>query len=214
MPTVVVAPRVAPKRLTLHAVRKCNCQPPARSVGSKAMVATNESPRGRLLDSGRDGDAGVRNWASILDPQTRKQALETSLSPVLAGPVALMPDAHLGKGATVGSVIVTEGAILPAAVGVDIGCGMIAALTNRRLKDLEHPQQILRDIRRGVPAGFDWHKPATPTARRWVEEHPIPHVKTLSRAISAIGGWESNWAPWVAETTSLRSLRMNSTGSG
>ena len=187
MPTVVAAPRVAPKRLTLHAVRKCNCQPPARSVGSKAMVATNESPGGRLLDSGRDGGAGVRNWASILDPQTRKQALETSLSPVLAGPVALMPDAHLGKGATVGSVIVTEGAILPAAVGVDIGCGMIAALTNRRLKDLEHPQQILRDIRRGVPAGFDWHKAADPTARRWLEENPIPHVKTLSRATNAIG---------------------------
>ena len=113
--------------------------------------------------------------------------METSLSPVLAGPVALMPDAHLGKGATVGSVIVTEGAILPAAVGVDIGCGMIAALTNRRLKDLEHPQQILRDIRRGVPAGFDWHKAADPTARRWLEENPIPHVKTLSRATNAIG---------------------------
>ncbi len=87
----------------------------------------------------------------------------------------------------VGSVIVTEGAILPAAVGVDIGCGMIAALTNRRLKDLEHPQQILADVRRGVPAGFDWHQTATPTARRWLEENPIPHVKMLPRATSAIG---------------------------
>ena len=138
------------------------------------MAPTNESPGGRLLDSGRDGGAGVRNWASILDPQTRKQALETSLSPVLAGPVALMPDAHLGKGATVGSVIVTEGAILPAAVGVDIGCGMIAALTNRRLKDLEHPQQILRDIRRGVPAGFDWHKAADSNGPKMAGRKPDP----------------------------------------
>ena len=149
------------------------------------MAATNGSPGGRLLASGRG--AGVRNWASILDPQTRRQALETSLSPVLAGPVALMPDAHLGKGATVGSVIVTEGAILPAAVGVDIGCGMIAALTDRSLKDLESPQGVLRDIRRGVPAGFDWHQAASPAARRWLEENPIPHPEMVPKARGAGG---------------------------
>ena len=151
------------------------------------MVSTNGSPGGRLLDSGRDGGAGVRNWASILDPQTRRQAVETSLSPVLAGPVALMPDAHLGKGATVGSVIVTEQAIIPAAVGVDIGCGMIAALTDRRLDDLESPAGVLRDIRRGVPAGFDWHQAASPEARRWLEENPIPHPEMVPKARGAAG---------------------------
>ncbi|MDE0120981.1 MAG: RtcB family protein [bacterium] len=151
------------------------------------MVATSGSPRGRLLDSGRGGGAGVRNWASILDPQTRKQALETSRSPVLAGPVALMPDAHLGKGATVGSVIVTEDAIIPAAVGVDIGCGMIAALTNRRLEDLDSPQEVLREIRRGVPAGFDWHQAASPEARRWLGENPIPHPEMVPKAKGAAG---------------------------
>jgi tRNA-splicing ligase RtcB len=86
-----------------------------------------------------------------------------------------MPDAHLGKGATVGSVIVTERAIMPAAVGVDIGCGMIAALTSRRLDDLEHPHQILGEIRRGVPSGFKWHQTASPAAREWLEENPLPH---------------------------------------
>ena len=151
------------------------------------MVATNGSPGGRLLDSGRGGGAGVRNWASILDPQTRRQALETSHIPVLAGPVALMPDAHLGKGATVGSVIVTDDAIIPAAVGVDIGCGMIAALTNRRMEDLESPQKVLRDIRRGVPAGFDWHQAASPEARRWLEENPIPHPEMLPKAKGGAG---------------------------
>lgn len=144
------------------------------------MSASNESPLGRLLEHSRDYDgAGVRNWASILDHKTRDQALSTSKSPVLAGPVALMPDAHLGNGATVGSVIVTRHAIIPAAVGVDIGCGMIAALTNRRLQELEDPAGILRDIRRGVPAGFNWRQTASTDALRWLEENPIPHANML-----------------------------------
>ena len=66
--------------------------------------------------------ASVKNWASILDENTRLQAEMLSRSDVVCGHVALMPDAHLGKGATVGSVIPTKGGILPAAVGVDIGC--------------------------------------------------------------------------------------------
>src|SRR5918994_1452397 len=69
------------------------------------------------------------NWASILDDQTRKQAVTTAGLPFIYPHLALMPDAHLGKGATVGSVIPTLGAIIPAAVGVDIGCGMIAVRT-------------------------------------------------------------------------------------
>ena len=69
------------------------------------------------------------NWASILEPKTREQALTTASMPFVYPHVALMPDAHLGKGATVGSVIPTLKAIIPAAVGVDIGCGMIAVRT-------------------------------------------------------------------------------------
>ncbi len=146
---------------------------------------TSERPRGRMLEtSGLRGGRGVRNWASILDGATRQQALSTSLSPVLAGPIALMPDAHLGKGATVGSVIVTEDAIIPAAVGVDIGCGMIAALTNRHTDHLKHPQSVLREIRRRVPAGFNWHQAAPQAARVWLKDNPIPHLGTLPRVKS------------------------------
>jgi tRNA-splicing ligase RtcB (3'-phosphate/5'-hydroxy nucleic acid ligase) len=68
----------------------------------------------------------LMNWASILEDGTRQQAVRTSQMPFIFPHVALMPDAHLGKGATVGSVIPTVGAIIPAAVGVDIGCGMMA----------------------------------------------------------------------------------------
>ncbi len=66
----------------------------------------------------------VHSWASDIDDQTMAQAARTARLPVVAGRVALMPDAHLGLGATVGSVVPTEGAIIPACVGVDIGCGM------------------------------------------------------------------------------------------
>ncbi len=73
--------------------------------------------------------ARLYNWASILEDNTREQAERTARMPFIHPHVALMPDAHLGKGATVGSVIPTEGAIIPAAVGVDIGCGMMAVRT-------------------------------------------------------------------------------------
>src|SRR6185437_1224130 len=71
----------------------------------------------------------LMNWASLLEDQTREQAVRTSQMPFIHPHLALMPDAHLGKGATVGSVIPTLGAIIPAAVGVDIGCGMMAVRT-------------------------------------------------------------------------------------
>lgn len=77
------------------------------------------------------------SWASILDNQTRDQAIMTGSMPFIFPHLALMPDAHLGKGATVGSVIPTRGAIIPAAVGVDIGCGMNALRTQFTVADLE-----------------------------------------------------------------------------
>jgi tRNA-splicing ligase RtcB len=76
------------------------------------------------------------NWASILEPSTREQALRTASMPFIWPHLALMSDAHLGKGSTVGSVIPTWGAIMPAAVGVDIGCGMIAVRTGLVHDDL------------------------------------------------------------------------------
>ena len=92
------------------------------------------------------------NWASILDDKTREQALATSTLPFIYPHLALMPDAHLGKGATVGSVIPTLQAIIPAAVGVDIGCGMIAVRTQYSLKDLPKDRKRLREaIERAIP---------------------------------------------------------------
>jgi len=88
------------------------------------------------------------NWASILEPSTREQAQRTASMPFIWPHLALMPDAHLGKGATVGSVIPTLGAIVPAAVGVDIGCGMIAVRTELVRDDLRG--RALARLREGI----------------------------------------------------------------
>ena len=81
-------------------------------------------------------NANLTSWASELDDNALEQALRTSRLPILAGPVCLMADAHFGLGATVGSVVATKNALLPSAVGVDIGCGMVAAETNLTATEL------------------------------------------------------------------------------
>jgi tRNA-splicing ligase RtcB len=78
----------------------------------------------------------LSSWASLLDENAREQAINTSKLPFIFPHVALMPDAHWGMGATVGSVIPTRHAIIPAAVGVDIGCGMMAVRTQFTYEDL------------------------------------------------------------------------------
>ena len=88
------------------------------------------------------------SWASILEPNTREQALRTASMPFIWPHLALMPDAHQGKGATVGSVIPTLGAIMPAAVGMDIGCGMIAVRTGLVHDDL--PGKALARLREAI----------------------------------------------------------------
>ena len=90
-----------------------------------------------------------------IEPQALLQAERIARMPFIHKHVALMPDVHLGKGATVGSVIATDGAIIPAAVGVDIGCGMIASKTNLRSSDLpDSLDRIRMDIEDAIPTGI------------------------------------------------------------
>jgi tRNA-splicing ligase RtcB (3'-phosphate/5'-hydroxy nucleic acid ligase) len=91
----------------------------------------------------------LMSWASILEPSVQEQAERTAAMPFIYPHLALMPDAHLGKGATVGSVIPTLGAIMPAAVGVDIGCGMMAVRTQFTAADM-HAQGDLAGLRAAI----------------------------------------------------------------
>lgn len=89
-----------------------------------------------------------------IEPQALDQIYRIAKLPVVFHHVAVMPDCHLGKGATVGTVIATAGAIIPAAVGVDIGCGMIAVRTKFEASQLPDSLEKLRQgIERRIPLG-------------------------------------------------------------
>src|SRR6187401_353813 len=89
----------------------------------------------------------IRSWAPIheIDSLALTQLKAVASLPWVAHHVAVMPDVHEGRGATVGSVIALRGAVAPAAVGVDIGCGMAAARTNLRASDLPDSLRNIRD---------------------------------------------------------------------
>ena len=146
------------------------------------------------------------NWASILDEQTLAQARATASMRFVYPHVALMPDAHLGKGATVGSVIPTEGAIIPAAVGVDIGCGMTAVRTQFTRDDL-----TARAARRGL------------ARLREAIEHAVPlSAGHYNRKLTASARQRCDELGELAERTGFRPddtvanwrLQLGSLGSG
>lgn len=131
---------------------------------------------------------GVLSWASVLDDETLKQAARSSGLAVVDGHVALMPDAHLGHGATVGSVIPTREAIIPSAVGVDIGCGVQAVETTLGAADLpDDLEGLLEAFSRHVPAGVGEGHDAV-RERTWsafVAEHGEPHADDRLRRKAA-----------------------------
>ena len=114
---------------------------------------------------------------TFLNPKTIEPAAKQQLENIAELPfvfkhVAVMPDCHLGKGATVGSVIATKGAIIPAAVGVDIGCGMIAVKTKFFAEDLPtNLEKVRTGIERRIPLGAGaFNRKITDTARKRVTQ--------------------------------------------
>ena len=89
-------------------------------------------------------------WETI-EPDAQRQILDTASMPFVFRHVAVMPDCHYGRGATVGTVLATRGAVIPAAVGVDIGCGMIAVRTPLRRTDIADPAAVRAGIERRIP---------------------------------------------------------------
>ena len=127
------------------------------------------------------------SWASDIDPGTVRQAEKTARLPIVEGHVALMPDAHVGIGATVGSVIPTGDAVIPSAVGVDIGCGMIAAeldVTEDRLPDDLEP--LLGRIEKAIPAGVGkGHVGVARKADAWLSSHRPATELGTDRSVKA-----------------------------
>lgn len=140
------------------------------------------------------------SWASLLEANTEQQARTTSTMPFIYPHLALMPDAHLGLGATVGSVIPTLGAVMPAAVGVDIGCGMIAVKTQFVAGDLPADRKPLREaIERAVPTSAG-------RANAKVVATAEPRVAELAALAEAAGFDPSSYAKtWQLQLGTLGS---------
>jgi tRNA-splicing ligase RtcB len=159
-----------------------------------------------------EGHVPVKSWTRgvAFEASARKQVLNAAGMPFIHKWVAVMPDVHAGIGATVGSVIPTKGAIIPAAVGVDIGCGMMAVQTSLKAEDLpDNLAPIRTAIEMAVPHGFssahrDHHKggwdrnvPAAVT-RNWAEldaghkaitsRHPILKNANSMKQLGSLGG--------------------------
>ena len=126
-------------------------------------------------------------WGSNVDQSTVLQAQRTARLPIIYNHVSLMPDAHVGAGATIGSVIPTQNAIIPSAVGVDIGCGMIAALTNRYASDLpDSLEALLLEIEQTVPAGVgNAHLSGTSASMALLSNKPGTTLDSKTKELAA-----------------------------
>jgi tRNA-splicing ligase RtcB len=126
----------------------------------------------------------VKIWTDEVDDRSREQLRNIASLPFIHHHVAAMPDVHLGIGATIGSVIATHKAIIPAAVGVDLGCGMVAARLSLTANEIDEKalQKVFDQISRDVPVGRAQHrdervlvdasKPFEPGLKSLTDRHP------------------------------------------
>ena len=151
------------------------------------------------------GRVPVKVWARSLEAAARRQLENVAQLPILHGHVAAMPDVHAGIGATVGSVIPTKGAIIPAAVGVDLGCGMNAirlSLTASDLPDSLAP--LRRAIEQAVPVGFDQHAPKTSGARAKAAKALEPRLLRIAERSPKLKTMQRDFdATWVRQLATL-----------
>ena len=143
-----------------------------------------------------EGERPVKVWTDDLDPGARAQLVNLSKLPFIHRHVAAMPDVHGGIGATIGSVIATHKAIIPAAVGVDIGCGMAAVRTSLTAEQLDERvlKKVFDQISRDVPVGRNQHKDerALTEAARPFDAQLTAMTQKHPQLLKAFGRF-SNW---------------------
>lgn len=131
-----------------------------------------------------DDGVPIKMWTHgvPVEEEAKAQLMNIAKMPFIFKHIAVMPDVHLGKGSTIGSVIPTLGAIIPAAVGVDIGCGMMAVRTTLSASDLpDHLSGLRSAIEKAIPHGKTagkrdkgaWENPPSNVDAIWSELYPI-----------------------------------------
>lgn len=116
----------------------------------------------------------IKSWATDLDAETTQQIQNVASLPFIYKHVAVMPDAHLGKGSTIGTVIATDGAIIPSAVGVDIGCGMLAVKMPLQVEQIKDLPKLRHSIERSIPTGRDKNKEVSERVGRAFQSLGLP----------------------------------------
>ena len=158
------------------------------------------------METIQEGGVPINLWTDDVEPQARDQLINVSRLPVVGPHIAVMPDVHLGKGATVGSVIPTRKAIIPAAVGVDIGCGMMAQRLTATADDLPDSLRTIRSrIEQKVPVGFKSHRDVAPKT---------PETNDLDYRYSQIAGKSPGILNRKAEQRAHWSHQLGTLGGG
>lgn len=172
-------------------------------------------------------NAPVKMWTKgvPVEADARQQLINTAKMPFIFKHIAVMPDVHLGKGSTIGSVIPTKGAIIPAAVGVDIGCGMNALRTALTAADLpENLAELRQAIETAVPHGRTtgrckrdkgaWENPPVNVDAKWAELEAGYQWLTQNIPVSLTLTTINTWERWERVTTLLKSALMSRTRCG
>ena len=160
------------------------------------------------------GRAPIKSWTRGVEfeEDCKEQLRNLASLPFVHHHVAAMPDVHRGIGATVGSVVATRGAIIPAAVGVDIGCGMIASRTDLRAQDLPESLAALRsDIEAAIPHGrSDNGGPGD--VGSWKRSIPVDVMVAHDRHLESLSGDFRARYPRILHSRSLEQLGTLGTG--
>jgi tRNA-splicing ligase RtcB len=160
-----------------------------------------------------EGGVPIKSWTRgvPVDDKAREQLARAAKMPFIFKHVAAMPDVHVGIGATVGSVIPTKGAVIPAAVGVDIGCGMMAARTSLMAHDLPDNLEGIRSaIERAVPHGRTSGRGGRGDKGAWGD--PQPHIVEAWSTLAARFKRITDKYPKLEKTNNLVHLGTLGTG--
>lgn len=132
----------------------------------------------------------IYSWVTDVEEECMQQAINLSNLPFAFKHIALMPDAHSGFGMPIGAVLATTKEIIPNAVGVDIGCGMMACKTNIQTYDALKIEQIIKDIKNAVPVGHRWR--SKPLIKELPSYNHLPviekHAKDALLQLGTLGG--------------------------
>ena len=130
----------------------------------------------------------VKIWTNDVEESAMRQIENLTTLPFLHHHLAIMPDVHAGMGMPIGGVLACDGAVIPNAVGVDIGCGMCAVKTNWKMEDLPAHvirKEIMKGIRARIPLGMDHHKEAQ-DAKYLPQGHDIDKMEIVKRRQTSI----------------------------